>query len=157
MRVEGTPGQFPDLPSKEPVSGKRKSSSTAKPGAAKPASFVEELQTAVEADEAAETDWAQLIRDVDATGREVLAHQDEEHMKAYKKAVRAFMTAAVRRAYRVRVVEGHGPNPKLYIIVDKIEGKLDEMTRTVLSAQKNPLALLAQVEELRGLLLDLKT
>jgi len=157
MRVEGTPGQFSDLPSKEPVGGKRKPSSPGKPGAPKPASFVEELRSAVEADEATETDWPRLIQEVDTAGRELLAHQDEGHMTEYKKAVRAFMLAAVRRAYRVRVVEGRGPNPKLYIMVDKIEGKLDEMTRTVLSAQKNPLALLAQVEELRGLLLDLKT
>ncbi|MEK7475799.1 MAG: YaaR family protein [Candidatus Coatesbacteria bacterium] len=157
MRVEGTPGQFSDLPSKEPVAGKRKPSSSGKSGAAKPPSFVEELRAAVEADDATETDWTRLIQEVDTTGREVLAHQDEEHLTAYKNAVRAFLTAAVKRAYRVRVVEGHGPNPKLYIIVDRIEGKLDEMTRTVLSAQKNPLALLAQVEELRGLLLDLRT
>lgn len=157
MRVEGTPGQFSDLPPKEQVSGKRKSSSSSKPGAPEPASFVDELRAAVEADDAAETDWPKLIQDVDTAGREMLAHQDEEHLTSYKKAVRAFMSAAVRRSYRVRVVEGHGANPKLYVIVDKIEGKLDEMTRTVLSAQKNPLALLAQMEELRGLLLDLKT
>jgi hypothetical protein len=117
---------------------------------------VDELRAAIDADETGETDWTQLISEVDTTGRELLGHHDEQHLNAYKKAVRAFMTAAVKRAYRVRVVEGKGANPKLYVVVERVEAKLDELTKTVLAAQKNPLKLLAQMEELRGLLLDIK-
>ncbi len=158
MRIENPHGQFADVPGKDPVKDKRKSGSAARPGAAaRPPDFTEELQAAVEGAEAdGSVDWAVLVAELDRSGRELLERQDAKHLEAYKKSVKGFLTAAVRRTFRLKLVEGRGPNPKLYVQIERIEVKLDELARTVLAAHKSPLKLLAQVEELRGLLLDLK-
>jgi uncharacterized protein YaaR (DUF327 family) len=159
IRIEGTPGQFGDL-SKERVGDKRKSGSASRASGAQPAGFAEELRAAVELsaeDPVQPVDWRELIARVDAAGRELLARPDAKRFAEYKKAVRGFLAAMIRRTYRVRLVEGRGPNPKLFVHVERIEAKLDEMARTVLASQASPLRLLAQVEELRGLLLDLRS
>lgn len=157
MRIENPHGQFADVPGKDPVKDKRKPGSAGKPGAPKPPDFIEELQTAVEtAEPETPLDWTVLVAELDRAGRELLEHQDAKHLDTYKKSVKAFLTAAVHRTYRLKMVEGRGPNPKLYVQIERIEVHLDELARTVLAAHKNPLKLLAQVEELRGLIFDLK-
>lgn len=158
MRIENPHGQFADVPGKDPVKDKRKSAGAGRTGAsARPADFTEELQAAVEGAEPEGTvNWSELVGELDRAGRELLEHQDAKHLEAYKKSVKGFLTAAVRRTFRLKLVEGRGPNPKLYVQIERIEVKLDELARAVLTAHKNPLKLLAQVEELRGLLLDLK-
>lgn len=157
MRIENPHGQFADVPGKDPVKDKRKSGAAGKPGTPKPADFLEELQTAVESVEPeTPADWTVLVAELDRAGRELLEHQDAKHLEEYKKSVKAFLTAAVHQTYRLKLVEGRGANPKLYVQIERIEVHLDELARTVLAAHKNPLKLLAQVEELRGLILDLK-
>jgi len=156
MRVEGLPGNFGETPPKEKVDQKKRSAGAGKPSGVSDPSFVEELKAAVLEEVPEDADFTKLIADVDESGRELLKKQDGEHLKKYKEAVKRFLLSAVKRTYRLKVVEGRGPSPKLYVYVEKIESKLDELTRTVLAAQKNPLQLLSQLEELRGLLLDMK-
>jgi len=158
MRVAGPQGGFASLPEKDPIGSKKKTPASSRPAGSPPPTFLEELQAAVTEEESLEhVDLGKLIADVDRDGRDLLAHQDDEHLKRYRESVKKFLTAAVKKAYRVQVVEGRGPNPKLYVFVERIEGKLDELTRSVIATHKDPLRLLAQIEELRGLLLDLKT
>ncbi len=158
MRIAAPQGGFAGLPEKDPIGPKKKAGQPARPAGAPPPTFLEELQAAVgETETLDHVDFAALIADVDRDGRELLAHQDDLHLKKYRDSVKRFLTAAVRKAYRVQVVEGRGPNPKLYVFVERIEGKLEELTRGVLATHKDPLRLLSQIEELRGLLLDLKT
>jgi hypothetical protein len=156
MRVEGPQGRFGDTPQKEKVDQRKRTGSTGSVSA-KPPSFIEEIQAAVTDESLEEVNFDVLIADVDTAGRELMAKQDDANLKKYKKVVRRFLLLAVRKAYRVKVIEGRGPNPKLYVHVEKIEAKLDDLAREVLASQKNPLHLLAKIEELRGLLLDLKT
>lgn len=154
MRVEGPQGRFGDSLQKDKIGGKKQAPSA--PGV-HPPSFVEELQAAVEEEAHEERDFSKLIADVDDCGRRLLEKPDTKRLREYRESVKRFMLAAVRRAYRVKVVEGRGPNPKIYIFVEKIEFKLEELAREVLSSHRQPLRMLAQLEELRGLLLDLQT
>ena len=159
MRIDGGPhGSLPELPERGKISDKKKSGSAGRSGGGTPASFLEELQAAVELEEeVSDANMPALIREVDAAGKEMLGRPEEETFKRYRKAVRTFLMAAVKRSFRLKVVEGRGANPKLYVFVEKVESKLDEIARQVLASHVNPLKLLAQVEELRGLLLDLRT
>jgi len=156
MRIEGPQGRFGDTPPKDKVE-KRKRSGGAGGIAPQPASFVEEMQAAVTEETSEDVSFDTLIIDVDKAGRDLMSRQDEENLKRYKNAVKKFLMAAVRKTYRVKVVEGRGPNPKLYVMVEKIQAKLDDLTREVLASQANPLRLLSSIEELRGLILDLRT
>lgn len=153
MRVEGPLGGFGELP-KEKVDHKKKPAPSG--SGVPPPSFVEELQAAAQEELPEKVDFQVLIADVEQAGRELLGQQSEEHLTKYKGAVKKFLGAAVKQSYQIKVTEGHGPNPKIYVSVEKIESKLDELLRSVLSAQKDPLRLLAQIEELHGLLLDLR-
>lgn len=156
MRVQGAPGEFSNLPGKDPVGSRKKPGAARVPGQAAP-SFLEELQEtlAIEA-VPEESDLPALIAAIDAAGRDLLAHPDAQRLRAYQKAVRTFLLGSVRKAFRAKVVEGRGANPKLYVFVERVEARLDDLARHVLGTQVNPLRLLAQLEELRGLLLDLK-
>jgi hypothetical protein len=154
MRVEGPPGQFGDPMGKEPV-GKKKGHQAAPAGV--PPSFGEELASAVVEEAQPEVSLDQLIAIVDESGHELMRKPDPQRLKAYKDAVRKFMLAIIARSFKVKIIQSHGPNPKLYVFIEKIEVRLDEVTRIVLAANKDPLRLLAQLEELRGLLLDMRT
>jgi len=157
MRVQGAQGEFGSLPGKDPVTGRKRPGGGTRPAGQAAPSFLEELQESLVVEAVPEeADLPRLIAEVDAAGRELLAHPDAARLRAYQKAVRAFLMGSVRKAYRIKVVEGRGPNPKLLVFVERVEAKLDELAKTVLSSQVNPLRLLAQLEELRGLLLDLK-
>ncbi|MEK7765668.1 MAG: YaaR family protein [bacterium] len=157
MRVEGPVGGFSDTPGKERVGDKRRAPTSVKGPGARPPTFVEELQGALAEDASEDVDVEQLLADIDSSGKELTAKPTAERLKAYKESVKRFMLVAVRKTFRVQVVEGRGIHPKLYVMVEKIESRLDELARQVLTANRNPLRLLAQLEELRGLLLDLKT
>lgn len=157
MRIEGTKSGFGDSPSKDRVGDKKRGPAELGPAAGRPGPFLEELQAALEEESLDAVDFDALVVAVDGAGKELLAHQDADHLKRYKDAVKKFLLAAVRKAFRVQVVEGRGAQPKLYVMVERIELKLDDLTRAVLTSNKAPLRLLAQIEELRGLLLDLRT
>ncbi len=157
MRIEGPRGPFGDPTSKDKVAGKKEEGGAVPGSSAAPPSFVEELQGAMATEDREERSLDQLIEEVETEGKELVAHPDETHLKTYREAVKRFLMAAVSRAYRIRVVEGRGPNPKLYVCIERIESKMEDLTREILSSQRQPLRILAQVEELRGLLLDLKT
>jgi len=155
MRVEGPRGAFGENPPEKKVGDKKKASPV--PGSTEPPSFVEELQGAILDEDKHEESFEQMMAQVEEEGKQLVAHPDDKHLRTYKDAVKKFLTAMVKKAFKIKMVEGRGPNPKIYVCIEKIEGKLEELTGAVLSQQKAPLRILAQVEELRGLLLDLKS
>lgn len=156
MRVEGPSGSFQDPQGKDRVDRKKRQAGAAPAPGEAPPTFVEELQSAVLDEGGEEKGFGELIAEVDQAGRELIAHRDETHLKAYRSAVKQFLLAAVRRAYRLKVVEGRGPHPKLYVHIERIESRLADLAREVLATQKTQLKILAQIEEIRGLLFDLR-
>lgn len=156
MRVEGPRGPFREDPQKEKVGDKKKPLESI-PGTTSPPSFVQELSGAILDEEKQDESFEQMMAQVEEEGKLLVAHPDDKHLKSYRETVKKFLNAAIKRAFKIKVVEGRGPNPKLYVVIEKIEGKLEELAKNVLAQQKQPLRILAQVEELRGLLLDLKS
>ncbi len=157
MRVEGPKGGYGEPQPRDRVGDKKRANAPAQSPSARPPSFAEELQNAVLDEVGEKPDFDELIKNVDECGRELLERPDSARLAKYKTAIKRFILAAIHKTYRVKVVEARGANPKLYVFIEKIQTKLDELTRTVLSSHRNPLRLLAQLEELRGLLLDLRT
>src|SRR6185436_16557624 len=101
VRVAGTQGAFANLPEKDPIGGKKKSGQPSRPSGSPPPTFIEELQSAVQEETTLDhVDFTVLIADVDRDGRELLAHQDDEHLKRYRETVKKFLTAAVKMSYR---------------------------------------------------------
>ena len=116
-------------------------------------------------------DAAVFLKDaVDLAGNDVAASASTENLLKFKKSVKQFIEFVVLKNYEVKTKKRHGVSqPMQYfskynekvrpkdprMIVTTINEKLDAMTRAMLIDQKNNLQLLAQVNEIKGLIIDL--
>ena len=116
-------------------------------------------------------DAAVFLRDaVDLAGNDVAASATTENLLKFKKTVKQFIEFVVLNNYEVKTKKRHGVSqPMQYfskynekvrpkdprMIVTTINEKLDAMTRAMLLDHKNNLQLLAQVNEIKGLIIDL--
>ena len=78
-------------------------------------------------------------------------------LKRYKEMVAEFMYEAVRFAYEFKkqsTLDARGRH-RMYALIKRINQKLEELTQQMLSGEADNLAVMAAVDELRGMLLDL--
>ncbi|HLT57992.1 MAG: YaaR family protein [Limnochordales bacterium] len=123
-------------------------------GQVRAAAFQDELRMR-QAEQEAAADRA--IKDVDAAAARLRAELTLEALREYKEALRQAVAAALRRMYAVHTETGfaRGGRRRLLYVVRTIDAKLEELTRLMLSQQRDNLALAARLDEIRGLLLDL--
>ncbi len=116
-------------------------------------------------------DAAVFLRDaVDLAGNDVATAATTENLMKFKKTVKQFVEFVVLNNYEVKErgkrrssmpmqlfsKYNTTPRPKTpRMIVTTINEKLDAMTRAMLMEHKNNLQLLAQVNEIKGLIIDL--
>ena len=116
-------------------------------------------------------DAAVFLKDaVDLAGNDVAASASTENLLKFKKSVKQFIEFVVLNNYEVKTKKRHGVSQPMQffskynekvrpkdprMIVTTINEKLDAMTRAMLIDQKNNLQLLAQVNEIKGLIIDL--
>ncbi len=98
-----------------------------------------------------------LLDDVHSAGDRLKDNQAPEQIIAYKQAVRHFVRFVVDRSYTVTesVSGGNILKRKKFIQVEVIDQKLEQLAAGILSGQRNQMALLARIEEINGLLIDL--
>lgn len=98
-----------------------------------------------------------LLDEVHSTGDLLRDNQSPDHIKAYKRAVTQFVRYVVDRSYAL-VETTSGVNilkRKKFLQVEVIDQKLEQLAAGVLSGQRNQMTLLARIEEINGLLVDL--
>lgn len=127
---------------------------TAWRGQARSTAFQDELRVR-QAELQAETE--RTIADVDAAAARLRAELSLEALREYKEAIRQAVSAALARMYAVQAETGfgRGGRRRLLFVVRTIDAKLEEMTRMLLARERDNLALVARLDEIRGLLLDL--
>jgi uncharacterized protein len=78
-------------------------------------------------------------------------------IKDYRQKVKAFIKYAVAHSIRVEETTSGASilKRKRFTLVKVIDEKLQALAVSVLSAQKEQLAILAQIDEINGLLVDL--
>lgn len=98
-----------------------------------------------------------MLERVTLAGRRLLKGRGAAELKAYREAVRDFLKNSVRSAYQVKSERrwDRQGNPREYRIVTEINRHLEELTRMVLETQAPSLEILAKLDEIRGLLVDL--
>jgi uncharacterized protein YaaR (DUF327 family) len=112
-----------------------------------------------------------LMDDVRSTGDVLLSRPLPEEIMRYKQAVRNFINYVVQNAYALEHEEGiprflkpgyKGPrgtdeskSRKHYTKIQVIDKKLEDLAAMLLSGQRNQMKVLAGLEEIRGLLIDL--
>jgi len=98
-----------------------------------------------------------ILHDLEQQGRRLSQSMTIGDLKAYKKLVKNFLAEAVGKTYLVKE-EAHWDRRgrhKVFITVQKVDQKLEELTQMVLEQQQDQLKLLAKMDEIRGLLIDL--
>jgi uncharacterized protein YaaR (DUF327 family) len=151
----------------KPVRGTRKTSFSTLLEAEKPAAPLGPLPDLPVSGETLE----QLMDDVRSTGDDLRNRPFGDEIIRYKKAVRNFMFYVVENGFQVRESTGipkflkagyHGARGtpeaqerRVYIQVQVIDKKLEDMAALILTSQLNQLELTARLEEITGLLIDL--
>lgn len=104
----------------------------------------------------------EVIREIDEQAERFLKKPVMEELARYKELIKNFIRSALSATFRIeervptvfaKTIE---KKKKIYIIAEMINGKMDELTREVLSSQRDALKLSSKIDEIRGLLMDLK-
>ena len=109
-----------------------------------------------------DSDLEDLLDDVHQQGEQLIKENSLAAIEAYKKSVRNFIHYVIQQAIKVESLEGAKFNrfkpsnkQKRYTLISVIDDKLDKLAAGVLMNQGKQLNLLAKVEEINGLLVDL--
>ncbi len=158
MRIPEPTGQFGDPKSQV---GKTKKGDK---GAARHVSrdSVNELNFTKQLDGAAEEqikkDLDQLIEELIEQAGVLEKHRTFGELEKYKKMVKAFMDQAIRKIYTVKVSDSSKlmmKRKKIYIMVEQVDAELERLTKQVLEKNASSLDLLAMLEKIKGMLVDM--
>ena len=118
------------------------------------ASFKQILKTAAGQDAA---DWDRLLRRVDEAAQKLMTEPSMETLRSYRAAVRDFLKEAVGGSYRMKGENrwDRRGNRRVFCVVQKLNQALEELTAEVLQKNAESITVLAKIDEIRGLLVDL--
>ena len=97
------------------------------------------------------------IAAVDEAAQNLIKERTLANLRRYREAVREFMKKVVAGSYQVkgsRRWDGRG-NRKVFYLVEKVNYSLEQLATMVLQKQTDTMRLMAALDEIRGLLLDL--
>ena len=100
-----------------------------------------------------------LMKDIEAQGEKIAKHMDIKDMRKYRAAVKEFMNEIVSRSHkfsRENFLDKRGRH-RVYGIVKLVDENLDQLAAELLKDEKDHLAILARIDDIRGLLLDIST
>ncbi len=94
----------------------------------------------------------QLIHQLDKNGRRFAENPSAENLRVYKRDIQSFLYFVNKQSYNVKEVYGRKVD---YKIVHTINDRLEELAKEVISREIPRMALLAKIDEIRGLIIDL--
>lgn len=100
-----------------------------------------------------------LMDDITKQGEKIARHMDIRDMRRYRELVKSFMNEVVTRSHkfsRENFLDRRGRH-RIYGIVKLVDKNLDELAAELVKDEKDNLAILGRVDEIRGLLLDIST
>ena len=92
-------------------------------------------------------------------GEKIAKHTDISDMRRYRELVKDFMNEVVNRSHefsRENFLDRRGRH-RVYGIVKLVDKNLDDLATELLKDEKDNLAILSKVGEIRGLLIDIST
>ncbi|OJF76454.1 MAG: hypothetical protein BKP49_07085 [Treponema sp. CETP13] len=98
-----------------------------------------------------------LVDSVYSSGDELKKNTSPENFKQYHKSLSGFMRFVVKNSFQVETIRRRRRLSKKqpYQIIQTINKKLDELARNVLSNQRDQMNLLAKIDEINGLVVDI--
>ncbi len=98
----------------------------------------------------------ELINEIDEKGREFVENPNLDTLRAYKSLVKGFLEIVINKLYKVKErMKKTYFKKKVYVIVETIDKKLEELTKYILNRESDRIKLLSLMDEIRGLLIDL--
>lgn len=117
-------------------------------------SFVEEMKRVEE--KQIKQELEEILNDIDNLGKNMAEHRNVEDLQEYKNKVKDFLATALKKIYKLKEdmsFDRRGRH-RIYSLVEKVDKELEELTDIFMDKQQDKLALVAKVDEIRGLLID---
>jgi uncharacterized protein YaaR (DUF327 family) len=99
----------------------------------------------------------EMMNDIATQGKRLADHMDIKDMRKYRVLVSDFLEEAVSHSHlftRENVLDRRGRH-RVYGLIKLVNNDLDDMTREMLSTEKDHMIILDKIDEIRGLLLDI--
>ena len=100
-----------------------------------------------------------LLERIDIQGQKLSERMDIGELKRYRSLVAEFMDLAVKNStkyHKEHTLDGRGRH-RIFGIVKKVDTELENLTREVLKNQKDNISVLAKLDDIRGMLVDVMT
>ncbi len=100
-----------------------------------------------------------LMKDIEEQGARIAKHMDIKDMKKYRSSIKEFMNEIVSRSHefsRENFLDRRGRH-RVYGIVREVDKNLDDLAQELMKDEKDNLAILGKIDDIRGLLLDIST
>lgn len=98
-----------------------------------------------------------LVEDIASQGKRITKHMDVVDMKKYRELIKEFMNEIVNHSHkfsRQNFLDKRGRH-RVYGMIKLIDKNLDDLALELMKDEKDSLAILSKIDEIRGLLLDL--
>lgn len=100
-----------------------------------------------------------MMEDITMQGKKLSKHMDVRDMKHYRKLIQEFMNEVASRSHkfsRENFLDRRGRH-RVYGMIKRVNEALDELAQELVREEKDHLAILGKIDEIRGLLLDILT
>lgn len=100
-----------------------------------------------------------MMQEITEQGEKISKHMDIKDMKKYREMVKNFLNEVVNRSHkfsRENFLDKRGRH-RVYGIVKLVDKNLDELASELVKDEKDHLAIVGKIDDIRGLLLDIST
>lgn len=100
---------------------------------------------------------AQLLKELDEYGARLVKSFSLYDLKQYKDTLKAFLKDTYAQVYTLKEETGwtRQGKPKTYQLIQRINLEVEELSKLVLSKQRDPLKILEKLGQIRGIVVDL--
>lgn len=100
-----------------------------------------------------------MMEQITVQGDKISKHMDIKDMKKYRELVKGFLNEVVSRSHefsRENFLDRRGRH-RVYGIVKLVDKNLDDLAGELVKDEKDHLAIISKIDDIRGLLLDIST
>ena len=100
-----------------------------------------------------------MMQEITMQGEKLGKHMDVRDMKHYRRLIQEFMNEIVNRSHkfsRENFLDRRGRH-RVYGIIRQVDKNLDDLAQELMKEEKDHLAILGKIDDIRGLLIDITT
>ncbi len=100
-----------------------------------------------------------LMENINKQGDKIAKHMDINDLQKYRDLVKEFMNEVVNRSHeftRENFLDRKGRH-RVYGMIRQVDDNLDGLAKELVKEEKDHIAILGHIDEIRGLLLDIST